>query len=294
MSKEEAALPFRRVLQDAGELLFNQRGLGWSWSLNPYPPQVAPRPLKHIILSLLLKSFIADLASYSIQCLRPTVLRSGGDTIFDPSLPPPIQYATAIYISIMAAIRLYCSVDLIYLFATLPACLLFRQSTTQWPPPSDRPWLSTSIADFWGNRWHQFYSRTLRAVGSKPLYMVLGRPGAVMGAFGLSAVVHDWALYGLGRGTDFGTVGLFFVMMGVGILLEGLWEEGLGMGRVRGWRGWVWAMGWIVGWGTVLIEGWARKGWMADDIEEEMRVSKWVVGGLVRVVMSLGHVVSRS
>lgn len=115
-----------------------------------------------------------------------------------------------------------------------------------------------------------------------------------MGAFGLSAVVHDWALYGLGRGTDFGTVGLFFVMMGVGILLEGLWEEGLGMGRVRGWRGWVWAMGWIVGWGTVLIEGWARKGWMADDIEEEMRVSKWVVGGLVRVVMSLGHVVPRS
>lgn len=109
-----------------------------------------------------------------------------------------------------------------------------------------------------------------------------------MGAFILSAVIHDWGLYGLGGGTEFSTVGMFFIMMGVGVLLEGVWEEWFGMGKVRGWKGWVWTMVWTMWWAMWLVDGWARKGMIASDfIPERIRVGKWAVEGVVQLIGKL-------
>jgi hypothetical protein len=44
-------------------------------------------------------------------------------------------------------------------------------------------------------------------------------------------------------------MGRFFGMMGVGCILEDLFEKMLSM-KVQGWWGWLWTMMWIVGWGT--------------------------------------------
>lgn len=97
--------------------------------------------------------------------------------------------------------------------------------------------------------------------------------------------MHDWGLYGLGKGTEFSTVGMFFIMMGVGIVLEGVWEEGFGMGKVRGWKGWVWTMMWTLGWGMRMVDAWARKGLLVINLfPAESRIGHIVVSGVVRLV----------
>jgi hypothetical protein len=80
-----------------------------------------------------------------------------------------------------------------------------------------------------------------------------------MGAFLWSAVLHDWGLWGTGRGTDFWGVGGFFLMMGVGCIVETLFKKTTGL-KVDGWAGWLWTMSWVVGWGNILIDAYARKG----------------------------------
>lgn len=80
-----------------------------------------------------------------------------------------------------------------------------------------------------------------------------------MGAFFWSAVLHDFGMWGLGRGTEFRSVGGFFLMMGVGVILEALFKKLTGL-RVRGWAGWAWTMCWLAGWANLLIDAWARRG----------------------------------
>lgn len=249
-----------KLLQDALELTFNQRGLGWSWSRNPFP-DLPSHSLKNLARSLLLRIMTVGIAFFCARYSHPVVDGAqGGVTIFDPSLPLLKRYACAVYTTLIVGTVGYCAIDIAYLSAAVLACTLLGYSPSHWPPPTNRPWLSTSIADFWGNRWHRFIRRVLCAVGSKPLIPVFGKPGAVMGAFILSAIFHDWSMYGLGRGTEFRTVGMFFVMMGVGALLEGVWENWLTMGKVKGWKGWAWTMMWTVGWGAGLVDAWVRKG----------------------------------
>lgn len=92
---------------------------------------------------------------------------------------------------------------------------------------------------------------------------IMGRTGAVMGAFFVSAMLHYLALWGMGKGTEFWTLGTFFMMMGVGVILEGMWKELTGY-RVGGILGKVWAAIWLVSWGQLLIDAYCRKGVVAS------------------------------
>lgn len=273
-----------QLLKDTVALTNNHRGIGWSWARNPFP-EVPPRSLTRLTFTLLLKASLCDIAYFSAVYLCPGINSPDGDTIFDASLPPLTRYARAILITLLVGVLSYTAVDTGYLAAAVPSCLFLGQSTSQWPPPSNRPWLSTSISEFWGKRYHRFFRQIFVAVGSRPLSAIFGKPGAVIGAFAVSALVHDWGLYGLGKGTEFSTVGMFFVMMGVGIVLEGIWEEGLGMGKVRGWKGWVWTMVWTLGWGMRMVDAWARKGLLVINLfPAESRIGNIVVSGVVRLV----------
>lgn len=268
--KSEPSSPsVRQLSEDAFDLTGNQRGFGWSWSRNPFP-KIPHRSITDLFLTLLLKLFITGVAGYSIQFTCPAIDPKGGSSIFDPSLPSLTRYAYAIWTTLMTGLFSYVAMDSAYLFGTVTSCLSFGNfiSYDQWPPFSDCPYLSTSLAEFWGKRWHQSLRRTVVTLGSNPVRKMLGRPGAVMGAFVLSGLIHDWGLYGLGRRTDdsqsgfevMGPVGMFFVMMGVGVVLEGVWKEWLGWGKVGGWMGWVWTMAWTVWWGMGAVDEWARKG----------------------------------
>jgi hypothetical protein len=171
--------------------------------------------------------------------------------------------------------------DMFYHVATLIGRILFRQSAWQWPPAFNRPWMSTSITELWSFRWHQDLRYVFVTFGSRPGAAVLGRAGALMGAFGMSAVFHDLSMWGLGRGTEFRTVGGFFLLMGVGASLEHAFK-GLTGRRVGGIWGWVWTMVWTTVWGALLIDAWARHRVFATDfVPDGPRPGKLLVDAII-------------
>lgn len=136
-----------QLFQDALELTFNQRGLGWSWSRNPFP-DLPSHTLTNLARSLLLRIFTIGIAFFCAQYSHPVVDAPGDVTIFDPTLPPLKRYTCAVYTTLIVGTVGYCAIDIAYLSAAVSACVLLGYSPSQWPPPTNRPWLSTSIADF--------------------------------------------------------------------------------------------------------------------------------------------------
>lgn len=98
-----------------------------------------------------------------------------------------------------------------------------------------------------------------------------------MGAFLVSAVLHDWAMWGLGRGTEFASVGGFFLANGLGIVLEGIYQR-VTRTRVDGRVGNAWVLLFVVGSGHLLIDAWARRGifgWRF--FPEQLRIGKHLI-----------------
>jgi hypothetical protein len=100
--------------------------------------------------------------------------------------------------------------------------------------------------------------------GARPGGELFGKPGALMGAFAVSALVHHICLWGIGNGMEFATAGGFFLLMGVGALIEGAFTRTTGL-KVGGLLGWAWTMVWTTLWGTLMIDGWARHELLATD-----------------------------
>ncbi|KAH9972135.1 hypothetical protein BGW80DRAFT_1508618 [Lactifluus volemus] len=85
---------------------------------------------------------------------------------------------------------------------------------------------------------------TLHRLWGEPAGLFFGRAGGVLGAFFVSGIMHDFAVWGAGLGTELSSVTFFFLMMGVGCVLEGLWRAQTGS-KVQGPWGWLWAMAWM-------------------------------------------------
>jgi hypothetical protein len=69
----------------------------------------------------------------------------------------------------------------------------------------------------------------------------------------------------------------FFMLMGVAGALDLAFERLTGrcMGELCGW---VWTMVWTVCWGTLMTDGWARRGIVASDFfPDRYRPGKWLV-----------------
>lgn len=272
---------------DALDLIFNARSVGWHISPKAAPPHphmetsvsrrsFALRTLPYFILSLT----IYDVAHHAVQLLGPdTFGSSSGGSIYDSSLPPLQRYLRSGFITLLCGFVFWGSIDALYSLASLFGVLVLRMEPVQWPPMSHQPWVSESIAEFWGKRWHQTFRRTFVAVAGRPLSYILGRVGLVMGSFAMSGLMHDGCSWPMGQGTDY-KVQIFFVMMGVGCILEGLFEWVSGW-RVGGWVGWMWTMGWTLGWGQLMVERYLLIGLGGSRIlPEELRVGK----GLVEVI----------
>ena len=273
-------LTIPNVILDAFELLCNQRGIGWSWGSKSFSRTRPPPPsLAAVCLKIVFKLTVYDAAHYIIQRTRPSIDTPAGDTIFDPHLDPLPRAAFAALLTLLGGIIVYTTNDAYYHIATLIGRGLLRQPTTDWPALSARPWMATSIMDFWGFRWHQFFRHTFVTFGARPCGALLGRAGAVLGGFGVSALVHCCGFWGLGRGMETCGDGIFFVFMGVGAVLERVWQRTTGM-RVGGFWGWVWTMAWTLAWGTFLFDGWTRNGMLAGNLLEP-RPGKAIVEGVI-------------
>jgi hypothetical protein len=261
----ERPLSIPNILLDAFDLFCNQRGIGWSWSRKPFPREGTPPPsIASVCAKLLLKITVLDMSQYIMQTICPAINQPRDGSFFDPSLPFLPRLASAALVAICGGVWTYTVVDTLYHIATLIGRVLLRQPASQWPRLSHRPWLATSLRDFWSNRWHQFFRHFFIVFGARPGGALLGRPGAVMGAFAVSAVVHYIALWGVGYGMEFSTSGGFFLLMGLGAVMEGAFQDVTGL-PVGGWIGWSWTMLWTLIWGTFMLDGWARHGIFASD-----------------------------
>jgi len=282
---KERPLTVASLSLDAAELLFNHRGLGWSWSSNPFPHNPSPPPsILRQFLGLVARVIALDAAHYLLQLSRPSTYRLEGDTIFDDTLTPIPRLLVASCICLFGMVIIYTSVEIVYQVSALFGQIVFSQSATQWPRIANQPWLSASVTEFWGERWHQCFRHLFIVYGSRPGREVAGWYGSIMGAYIVSAVMHVLGLWGLGRGTEFGHTGGFFIMIGAGTILERQWKVWTGK-TVTGVAGKLWTAAWQLIWGAGMVDEWARRGMVANDfIAKEIRIGKALVDIILTVV----------
>lgn len=139
---------------------------------------------------------------------------------------------------------------------------LFHDLPSRWSPPIFRmPWMATSVADFWGKRWHQMLRVTFMTVGYWPVHRMLlplaGRRIAniagICGTFLISGMIHELGRVAMESRFALTNVTLFFAIQPAAIFGEQLFEYCTGR-RVRGFWGWLWSMSWILGTAPLLIE----------------------------------------
>ncbi|KIK92100.1 hypothetical protein PAXRUDRAFT_830285 [Paxillus rubicundulus Ve08.2h10] len=252
------------TILDALDLTVNLRGYGWDWSKGLYvPPETRPSThtkfVAYAILSAGLHAFICGVLHRAVQSFSPDAFGSTiGGTIFDETLPPFARYLRASIISISSAFTIYCVLQLGYDLCIIPAVLILRQDPAQWPPAFERPWLATSVGDFWGRRWHQFFRQTF-ILGSYPFSLVFGRVGSIFGAFFASAVFHHVGFITLNGQMELWRMVVAFGMMALAVIGERAFRQWTGR-KVGGFWGWMWTMGWVNLWGTLMVDAWARAG----------------------------------
>jgi len=254
------------ALWNAWDLLLNVRGVGWNWPRGLILPKPVFDIRSRIAFALLSAARCAlhvlafDAAVQVIIIISPEGVSSPtGGSIYDPSLPPVLQLLQCLIISGLAMLTVCFAIEWSYqLLATLFVAI-FQQNPSQWPPLFDSPWLSTSLSDLWGRRWHQMFRHTLLAIGGRPFNFLFGRLGGVLGVFLVSGLFHDLELRSVGRGGNSLVIVVFFVMSGVGIVLERVWKRVSGR-SVRGILGWLWTFSWLALWGVPVVNEWTKAG----------------------------------
>ena len=274
----------RSTIMDALDLTSSFRGHGWEWSRRLYIPRET-RPTNRIsfglcaFLSAIAHALVSSALFHAVLSFAPIGVGPipGGATIFDENLPFLVRYVRASIISTLAGFGIYAGEQLGYDIFTIPAVLVLGQDPAVWPPIFDAPWRATSLGDFWGRRWHQLFRHTFIVLGGRPLSFVLGRAGIVIGTFLASAVSHHVGLVLLDGQVEIKWMLLGFGMMGPGILAERAFHQLTGR-RVGGAVGWVWTMAWILLWGTMVVEGFARAGVFgcSNVVDSPLPVQRWV------------------
>jgi hypothetical protein len=256
---------------DAFDLCWNLRGCGWNWSASVHIP-LETRPTKSTtaFMTATSTSFVAhylmtDFLYYTIQWIVPSVTSPGGDSIFDSSLHLPHRYIKSTTITFLMLLLIYCCIHAVYLIPTAVGVLVFGQDPTLWPPPFDSPWLSTSLTQFWGRRWHQFFRDTIVSAGGYPLSLIAGRFGGLVGAFLMSGILHDIGLWGMSGHMEPQNVTAAFAIHGPLIMAENLWRRYTGS-KVGGLIGWLWTLSWVVGTAAPLFDAWTRHGFMGGHL----------------------------
>ncbi|KAF9238546.1 hypothetical protein BU15DRAFT_47710 [Melanogaster broomeanus] len=253
------------ALWNAWDLLLNVRGIGWNWSRGLILPKSAfeiRSRAAFVLWSALCYAFYMLAFDATVQVIRvfsPESLDSvTGGSIYDPSLPHVLQLLRSLVISGVAMFTIYFGMEWYYHLLGMLCVIAFQQHPSQWPPLFDSPWLSTSLSEFWGRRWHQIFRHTFLIVGGLPFNFLFGRLGGVLGVFLLSGLWHELELRSLGRGNFLVVVG-FFTMNGVGVVLERVWKRVYGR-SVGGIWGWIWTFSWMMLWGIPLVDVWAKAG----------------------------------
>ena len=254
------------ALWNALDLMVNTRGIGWNWPRGLVVPKPTFETDSRIVFVLLSAARLAlyalgfDTCIQVIRRVSPTTFGSlDGGSLFDHTLPPHLELSRAVFVSFLAVWMTYFAIQWTYQLFAIVFTIVFQQRPSQWPPLFDDPWLSTSLTELWGRRWHQMMRELLVTLGLRPFGYLFGRLGGLIGAFLVSGVFHDIELRAFGRGGNTLVVVGFWVMSSVGVVLERLWTRWTGR-RVGGVWGWMWTFGWLAVWGVWMMDEWAKAG----------------------------------
>ena len=283
---------------NAWDLQWNPRGIGWNWSQEipirrpSLQSQSRPRFLlfeitRFAFCSVMFDAFMEALRA-QFSSLSPRDIR----TIFDRSLPLIPRYIRILQTIYLVLWATYFSMEGVYRLLSAIFVIFFWQYPSQWPPLFDKPWLSTSLSDLWGRRWHQTLRHSAVALGGAPLAYFFGRPGYVLGTFLFSGAIHCVQFLAKKRGGNPVFEGSFFVMNGVGVLLERAWSKMTGR-RVGGVYGWMWTFLWVTVWAVPMVDQWVTMGrFDAGATLGDFRPAMFLLSLVLPITMDKGLVVS--
>ncbi|CDZ98025.1 hypothetical protein [Phaffia rhodozyma] len=249
------------------------RNIGFSTGLSPsfYAPHPAPIPrfqaivreLKIILQCYLFLDFI--LLPYTFHPKFGSLELSHEGSLYAPFGNWPV-WATSYGLALISGLSLHVVQTFMYHILAVHGILLAKSpvESLYWPSLFQVPEAATSLSSLWGRRWHQLFRASLGFCGFE-FAKKLGAPRAfaLMFTFFLSALLHYLAVEAQGRPAS--THGptwplpLFFIMQGVGIIMEGLFEK-LTKRKVRGIGGRIWTWGWMLFWGRGAMEVYVRRG----------------------------------
>jgi hypothetical protein len=228
--------------QDALELMFSLRGLGWDFGKGVYtPPPTRPQErrafLRATFWSFIIGFLILDVIDAAIK-LVPGVGDPEGGSIFFPDLPATSRFFVSTAIHVLTGTALVAGFGMVYDLMTLLAVAVLDQSPSAWPPVMDNPWAAQSLHEFWARRWHQLFRQTFLVFGGIPGRKIGGDVGLVLGTFLASGLFHECTILAMGREWD-SRVPLFFLMQGGSVIGERIWKKVTGH-RVDGFLGRLW------------------------------------------------------
>lgn len=98
-------------------------------------------------------------------------------------------------------------------------------------PQFDRPYLSSSLRDFWGRRWNLSVPALLRQCVFRPVRARLGAAAGVLAAFVVSGLMHEAMFSYLTLLPPTGEAAAFFTLHGACAVAEGWWAAHEGWPR---------------------------------------------------------------
>ena len=275
------------TIMDGLDLALTLRGYGWNWLRGvhfPHETRPADRTtfILHVILSAIFHSIVCGVLHVAIRSFSPRGFGSrSGASIFDDTISFYVRYLRASIISLFSMYAIMAGIQMCYDTCTLLGVLVLGQDPAQWPPAFDAPWRATSMGDFWGCRWHQFFRHMFLIQGGYPLSFLLGKVGYVIGAFLSSGILHYIAMTSLIGRADPWRMIVGFGMMGPVILVERAFKRLTGR-RVSGVVGWVWTTTWLLVFGNMIIDAFAKAGAFGHfSFTEDVVPGRQVVRGLV-------------
>lgn len=229
-------------LQDALELMFSLRGLGWDFGKGVYtPPTTRPQErkpfLRATLASFLAAFLLLDIIDSAIK-LVPGVGDPFGGSIFFADLPILKRYLVSTTIHVLTGAGLVVGFSMVYDLITLFAVAVLGHAPSAWPPVMDNPWASQSLHEFWAKRWHQLFRQTFLVFGGIPGRKIGGDVGLVLGTFLASGLFHECTILAMGCKWD-SRVPLFFLLQGGSVIGERVWKKVTGR-RVDGLLGRLW------------------------------------------------------
>ncbi|KAL6851500.1 hypothetical protein ACP4OV_020433 [Aristida adscensionis] len=113
-------------------------------------------------------------------------------------------------------VHMYCFLDLLLPCAAAAAGALGMETAPQF----DRPYLASSLRDFWGRRWNLVVPAVLRPAVYHPVRARAGRAAGVMAAFLVSGVMHEAMVCYVALRPPTGEMAAFFLLHGASCVAE--------------------------------------------------------------------------